>query len=49
MTEPVAAAPAGRGRALRLEQVVMDCLEKAPGKGPTTALELRQGLGEVPL
>ena len=33
----------------RLEQLVMDCLEKAPGKRPATALELWHKLGEVPL
>jgi len=33
----------------RLEQLVMDCLDKAPAKRPATALELWQKLGEVPL
>ena len=33
----------------RLEQLVMGCLEKAPGRRPATALELWRQLGEVPL
>jgi DNA-binding NtrC family response regulator len=33
----------------RLEQLVMGCLEKGPGKRPATALELWRKLGEVPL
>jgi serine/threonine-protein kinase len=33
----------------RLEQVVMGCLEKEPGKRPSSAVELWQQLGDVTL
>ena len=33
----------------RLEQIIMSCLEKAPEKRPTSAIDLWQQLGEVPL
>ena len=33
----------------RLEQIVMSCLEKAPEKRPSSAIELWQQLGDVPL
>ncbi len=33
----------------RLEQIVLACLEKAPGKRPSSALELWSALGEVSL
>jgi serine/threonine-protein kinase len=42
-------AVSGRPVPERLEELVMACLEKAPGRRPATALELWQGLGEVPL
>jgi len=32
-----------------LEQLIMECLDKAPGKRPGTAVELWQKLGEIPL
>jgi len=33
----------------RLEQIIMGCLEKTPGKRPSSAVELWRQLGEVPL
>ena len=33
----------------RLEELVMACLEKAPGRRPSGAVELRRRLGELPL
>jgi serine/threonine-protein kinase len=39
----------GRPVPERLEQLIMDCLAKAPGKRPGTAMELWHALGEVPL
>jgi DNA-binding NtrC family response regulator len=33
----------------RLDQLVMDCLEKAPSKRPASAIELWRRLGEIPL
>jgi DNA-binding NtrC family response regulator len=33
----------------RLERIILSCLEKAPDKRPTSAIDLWQQLGEVPL
>jgi serine/threonine protein kinase len=39
----------GTGIPERLEQIVLACLEKAPEKRPSSAIDLWQQLGEVPL
>ena len=40
---------AGSSIPVRLDQIVMACLEKAPERRPSSALDLWQQLGEVPL
>lgn len=49
-TAPQAPSKVG-GRPIpeRPEQIVMGCLEKAPDKRPSSAVQLWQELGEVPL
>jgi DNA-binding NtrC family response regulator len=42
-------AVAGRPIPERLEQIVMACLEKAPEKRPSSAVELWRQLGDIPL